>query len=255
MASEVSPNWLRSVPSCTSRVAGRQALGPLLSSFPAPMGVTPFDWSRGPGIKNPDFGFKPKDRDRQNCLARPFSDLFNVAASRPAKSPRGALMPPGSGSRQALVVSTRRNGKEKRNDGGGAEQGPRGVKPVPSMKRCAAIGAGLRQVGPHQLVVDRLHDQERPGPRRQNEQRADEEGGDAGQPPGDGAEEKCEHRQGRLHDEATSVRRLPLRQQRFVIQLQPGGLLGEIDVEGRSAEQRGHDESEMSYVHYRPTQV
>jgi hypothetical protein len=68
------------------------------------MGVTPFDWSRGPGIKNPDFGFKPKDRDRQNRLARPFSDLFNVAASRPAKSPRGAFIALSGPSRQAVSI-------------------------------------------------------------------------------------------------------------------------------------------------------
>jgi hypothetical protein len=40
--------------------------------------------------KKPGLWLPPKDRDRLKIrLARPFSDLFNVAASRPAKSPRG----------------------------------------------------------------------------------------------------------------------------------------------------------------------
>jgi hypothetical protein len=40
-------------------------------------------------IKKPGLWLPPKDRDRLKIrLARPFSDLFNVAASRPAKSPR-----------------------------------------------------------------------------------------------------------------------------------------------------------------------
>jgi hypothetical protein len=52
------------------------------------MGVTPLTGAVAQAQKNPGFGFKPKDRDRQNCLARPFSELFNVAASRPAKSPQ-----------------------------------------------------------------------------------------------------------------------------------------------------------------------
>ena len=70
-----------------------------------------------------------------------------------------------------------------------------------------------------------------------------------GLPPGDGAEEKAEHRQARLHGEAALVGGLPLGKQRPVVQLEPRRLLGEIDVEGRAGEEGGNDESEMSYKH------
>src|SRR5262249_8900297 len=36
----------------------------------------------------------PEDRVTSSRLARPFSDLFHVAASRPAKSPRGGINAP-----------------------------------------------------------------------------------------------------------------------------------------------------------------
>src|SRR5581483_8938872 len=102
MASDVSPNWLRSVPSCTSRVDWRQALVPFLSSLAAPMGVTPFDWSQwARALKNPDLALCQKTGIGLFRLARPFSELFNVAASRPAKSPRGAFMALWRGGRQA----------------------------------------------------------------------------------------------------------------------------------------------------------
>src|SRR5262245_9210099 len=86
MASEVSPNWLLSVPSCTSLVAGRQGCPCFFLSFFAAMAFTPSDTG---GHKTPGLWLLAK---RPGLLARPFSDLFNVAASRPAKSPRGGLM-------------------------------------------------------------------------------------------------------------------------------------------------------------------
>src|SRR6478752_4486361 len=96
MASDVSPNWLLSVPSCTSLVAGRQAWPGAFLSFFATMGVTPRNLMRAQ--KNPGLWRNAK---RPGLLARPFSDLFNVAASRPAKSPRGwinvARRPPRQG--------------------------------------------------------------------------------------------------------------------------------------------------------------
>src|SRR6185369_9513705 len=96
MASDVSPNWLRSVPVCTSFVAGCQALAPFVRSLFAAIGQL-HSRNRIPTglIKKPGLWLPPKDRDRlEDRLARPFSDLFNVAASRPAKSPRGAINAP-----------------------------------------------------------------------------------------------------------------------------------------------------------------
>src|SRR5262245_61465157 len=95
MASEVSPNWLLSVPSCTSLVAGRQGCPCFFLSFFAAMAFTPSDTC---GHKKPGLWLLAK---RPGLLARPFSDLFNVAASRPAKSPRGGINVAGGPPRQA----------------------------------------------------------------------------------------------------------------------------------------------------------
>src|SRR6478735_4168180 len=97
MASDVSPNWLLSVPSCTSLVAGRQAWPGAFLSFFATMGVTPRNLMRAQ--KNPGLWRNAK---RPGLLARPFSDLFNVAASRPAKSPRGWINVARAAPRQAF---------------------------------------------------------------------------------------------------------------------------------------------------------
>src|SRR5262245_50082970 len=95
MASEVSPNWLLSVPSCTSLVAGRQGCPCFFLSFFAAMAFAPSDTC---GHKKPGLWLLAK---RPGLLARPFSDLFNVAASRPAKSPRGGINVAGGPPRQA----------------------------------------------------------------------------------------------------------------------------------------------------------
>src|SRR6476469_1448347 len=94
MASDVSPNWLLSVPSCTSLVAGCQASPRVFLSFFAPIGVTP---RISCGHKKPGLWLLAK---RPGLLARPFSDLFNVDASRPAKSPRGGINVAGGPPRQ-----------------------------------------------------------------------------------------------------------------------------------------------------------
>src|SRR5262249_38957272 len=59
-------------------------------------GDPPFKIARG-HTKTRNFGSSPKDRD---CSHGPFSDLFNVAASRPAKSPRDRINVAGGAPRQ-----------------------------------------------------------------------------------------------------------------------------------------------------------
>ena len=64
-------------------------------------------------IKKPGLWLPPKDRDRLEVrLARPFSDLFNVAASRPAKSPRRAINAPAERLPSSLPESSRGDGKD-----------------------------------------------------------------------------------------------------------------------------------------------
>src|SRR5262249_4899375 len=49
---------------------------------------------RPAGTKKPRLGCRQKTGVTSSRLARPFSDLFYVAASRPAKSPRGVINAP-----------------------------------------------------------------------------------------------------------------------------------------------------------------
>ena len=123
------------------------------------------------------------------------------------------------------------------------------MQPVPFVEQGAGFGSGRCQVCRHQRVVDRLDDQKRPGPRRQDMERAEEEGREPGLPPGDGAKQKAKQSQARLHGEAVLVGRFPLGKQVAVVQLEPRRLLGEIDVESRAGEEGRNDECEMSYKH------
>ena len=47
----------------------------------------------------------------------------------------------------------------------------------------------------------------------------------------------------------TLIGRFPLGKQAAVVQLEPCRLLGEIDVDNRTGEEGGNDESKMSYKH------
>src|SRR5262249_34277708 len=58
---------------------------------------------RPAGTKKPGLGCRQKTGVTSSRLARPFSDLFYVAASRPAKSPRGVINAPVAISRQVRV--------------------------------------------------------------------------------------------------------------------------------------------------------
>ena len=158
MASEVSPNWLRSVPSCTSAVAWCQGaaswslLRPWSNSLQLP--CRPQKKTRTLAAAK-----RPGSADH---LARPFSDLFNVAASRPAKSPRGALMPPARPSSLGRVSRRRGQRERKRARRAGSAR----------HELFMTMSRVLRPVWPS--VVDRLDGDQRPGP--MPEQRAGEEG-------------------------------------------------------------------------------
>src|SRR3989442_6402473 len=113
------------------------------------MGVTPLDWSRKRRAqKNPGFGCRQKTGIGATRLARPFSDLLKVAASRPAKSPGGRINVPGKGRRQARQRprSAGRDGEEKGEDSARPEHGADRVQPVPFDDEGAGVGVRRRAI-------------------------------------------------------------------------------------------------------------
>src|SRR3989442_12665358 len=131
------------------------------------MGVTPLDWSRKRRAqKNPGFGCRQKTGIGAARLARPFSDLFNVAASRPAKYPRGRINAPGKGRRQARQRprSAGRDGEEKGEDSERPEHGADRVQLFHlTMRARVSASAAARSVAIRILLVgmmaSRVHGQ------------------------------------------------------------------------------------------------
>src|SRR5215471_19344029 len=60
------------------------------------------------------------------------------------------------------------------------------------------------------------------------------------------AEHARHNREARLHDRAAFVARLPLGQQRPSLELQPRGLFGDADIDGRAGKDRGRRQSQLA---------
>src|SRR5215469_15940288 len=70
-----------------------------------------------------------------------------------------------------------------------------------------------------------------------------------GLPPRDDAQEKSDYGQRRLHGEATLICRFPFSEEGSVVQVQTGGLLGDIDVARCSSKKCGDNEGELARKH------
>src|SRR5216683_6691924 len=114
-----------------------------------------------------------------------------------------------------------------------------------SRTRCGDFGS-------HQGVIRRHDSEKRPGPVRNHRDGADQKAQLFCLPPSDEAEQATRDRERRLHCEPTLIGRLPFGKQRLVVKSETSWLLGDIDVQCRSREERGDDQRKMTDNHISP---
>src|SRR5690606_37637620 len=89
-----------------------------------------------------------------------------------------------------------------------------------------------------QEAVGRHDEEQSEWPVGEDQRRADEPAPVVAEEERGDAERTGYVREARLHDEAALVARLPLREHGAVVELEPGVLFGEVDVDGGAGEER-----------------
>ena len=123
------------------------------------------------------------------------------------------------------------------------------MQSAPLFNEPAAGGAARICRESHERLVGRQDDDQRIRPVANQRDRARQPTPIAGEPPGPDAEKTADQGQRTLQGETALIGRLPFPEQSTVIQAQPGGLFGDVDVDDLGGEERGRRQSEVTNQH------
>jgi hypothetical protein len=107
---------------------------------------------------------------------------------------------------------------------------------APPTNHAARFSRGTARRRVHQAAIDWHNHDDRVGPIYEQDRGAEQPTPLEGAEKRNGPEKAADNREARLHYVATPIGQLPLGEERAIVELKSGGLLGDIDVDRSSGE-------------------